>query len=129
MYTSQDNLKELEPQNSNVRGVHGDTTQEDPLDLIIKSFNERWFQGWDLTPEEQRVKFVTLAQSIQAHPDFKDKYSENQDSQNREIAFRKIFDEVMAKQHKSELDLYRLISKDDAFKTAMQDTLKRMIRP
>lgn len=120
---------ELEPQNANPRGVHGSAIQEDPLDLIIKSFNERWFQGWDLTPEEQRVKFISLAQSIKAHPDFKDKYSENQDTQNREIAFRKIFDEVMAKQRKTELDLYRLLSKDDAFKTAMQDTLKRMISP
>ena len=32
----------LEPQNSNPRGTHGET-QEDTLDLIINSFNERWF--------------------------------------------------------------------------------------
>ena len=48
-------------------------------------------------------------------------------SQNREIAFRKIFDEVMAKQRKNELDLYRLMAKDDAFKQALQDTIKRML--
>jgi len=33
----------------------------------------------------------------------------------------------MSKQRKSELDLYRLIAKDDAFKIAMQDTLKRIL--
>jgi type I restriction enzyme, R subunit len=97
------------------------------LDLIIKSFNERWFQGWEATPEEQRVKFVNIAQSMRNHPDFKEKYAENPDAQNRDIAFIKIFEEVMAKQRKTELDLYRLISKDDAFKVAMQDTLKRML--
>jgi type I restriction enzyme, R subunit len=58
---------------------------------------------------------------------FKQKYAENPDVQNREIAFRKIFDDVMAKQRKTELDLYRLISKDDAFRIALQDTLKRML--
>ncbi len=119
---------EVEPQNPNPRGAHGSDEQQDPLDLIIKSFNERWFQGWDATPEEQRVKFVNIAQSMQAHPDFKEKYSENPDPQNRDYAFIKIFDEVMAKQRKTELDLYRLISKDDAFKLAMQDTLKRILQ-
>lgn len=118
---------ELEPQNPNPRGSHGGETIEDPLDLIIRSFNERWFQGWEATPEEQRVKFVHLAQSMRTHPDYKEKYSENADTQNREIAFKKIFDEVMAQKRKSELDLYRLVAKDDAFKSAMQDTLKRIL--
>ena len=118
---------EVDPQNPNPRGAHGSDTEEDPLDLIIRSFNERFFQGWEATPEEQRVKFVSLARKIQAHPDFKDKYEENTDAQNREIAFRKIFDEVMAKQRKTELDLYKLISTDSAFKSAMQDTIRRVL--
>lgn len=118
---------ELDPQNPNPRGAHDTEEQEDPLDLIIRSFNERYFQGWDATPEDQRVKFVNLANSIRKHPDFEEKYSQNPDVQNREIAFKKIFDEVMAKQRRTELDLYRLISKDEAFKVAMQETLKRML--
>jgi type I restriction enzyme R subunit len=118
---------QLDPQNPNPRGAHDSDEQEDPLDLIIRSFNERYFQGWEATPEEQRIKFVNLANSMRKHPDFKEKFSENPDVQNREIAFRKIFDEVMAKQRRTELDLYRLISKDEAFKVAMQDTLKRML--
>ena len=118
---------ELDPQNPNPRGAHSTGGDEDPLDLIIRSFNERWFQGWEATPEEQRVKFVNLAQSMRTHPDFKDKYAENPDVQNREIAFKKIFDDVMSKQRKNELDLYRLIAQDEAFKIAMQDTLKRIL--
>jgi type I restriction enzyme R subunit len=65
---------------------------------------------------------------MKEHNDFKEKYADNSDIQNREIAFSKIFDEVMGKQRKNELDLYRLISQDDGFKTAMQDTIKRMLR-
>jgi hypothetical protein len=75
-----------------------------------------------------KEKFVNLAKSMQAHPDFEEKYANNPDAQNREIAFLKMFEEVMAKQRKNELDLYRLISNDDAFKYAMQDTLKRILR-
>jgi type I restriction enzyme R subunit len=117
---------ELEPQNPNPRGAHDDP-ESDPLDIIIKAFNERWYQGWDVAPDEQKVKFLNLARNMKAHPDFKEKYSDNADHQNREIAFKKIFDDVMAKQRKNELDLYRLISKDDAFRIALQDTLKRIL--
>lgn len=119
---------ELDPQNPNPRGAHGGDSDKDELDLIIKSFNERWFQGWEATPDEQRAKFVNLAQKMKEHNDFKEKYAENKDIQNREIAFGKIFDEVMGKQRKNELDLYRLISQDEGFKIAMQDTIKRMLR-
>lgn len=119
---------EFDPQNPNPRGTHGGEQEMDPLDQIIQSFNERWFQGWDATPEEQRVKFITLVQKMKAHPDFQSKYAGNKDEQNREIAFKKIFDEVMAGQRKNELDLYRMLSKDDSFKAAMQDTIKRMLR-
>ena len=119
---------EVDPQNPNPRGVHGGESEKDELDLIIKSFNERWFQGWEATPDEQRAKFVNLAQKMKEHSDFKEKYADNTDTQNREIAFNKIFDEVMGTQRKNELDLYRLISQDDGFKSAMQDTIKRMLR-
>ena len=117
---------EVDPQNPNPRGVHegGDLY---PLDEIIRRFNERWFQNWEATPEEQRVKFINLAEKMKEHPDFREKYSENKDKQNREIAFNKIFDEVMGKQRKKELDLYRLLSQDESFKIAMQDTIKRIL--
>ena len=119
---------EVDPQNPNPRGAHGGESEKDELDLIIKSFNERWFQGWEATPDEQRAKFVNLAQKMKEHSDFKEKYADNSDVQNREIAFSKIFDDVMGKQRKNELDLYRLVSQDEGFKTAMQDTIKRMLR-
>ncbi|MES2648114.1 MAG: type I restriction endonuclease subunit R [Bacteroidota bacterium] len=119
---------ELDPQNPNPRSAHGSDEQTDPLDLIVKSFNERWFEGWAATPDEQRVKFVQWADKIRSHPDFEKRFENNPDEQNREIAFRKIFDEVMGAQRKSELDLYRLMTNDEAFKHALQETLKRILR-
>lgn len=116
----------LDPQNPNPRGAHGIDEEKDPLDLIINSFNERWFQGWEATPDDQRVKFISLTKSIQSHPDFQPKVVANNDEQNKNLAFQKILDEVMSKQRKQELDLYRLYAKDEAFKIAFFDTMKRM---
>ncbi len=121
-----DSESEVDPQNPSPRGAHGTEEEKDPLDLIINSFNERWFQGWEATPEDQRIKFISLAKSIQAHPDFKLKVETNLDEQNKDLAFKKILDDVMSKQRKQELDLYRLYAKDDAFYKAFFDTMKRI---
>lgn len=94
--------------------------------MIIQSFNERWFQGWDATPEDQRIRFIRLSKSIQAHPDFETKVANNTDEQNKNLAFRKILDDVMSKQRKQELDLYRLYAKDQTFYQSFFDTMKRM---
>ncbi len=120
-------VAELDPQNPNPRSAHTVEDDKDPLDLIVASFNERFFQGWDATPEEQRVKFINIAKHIQSHPDYKSKILENPDSQTRELAFTKIFDDVINNQRKNELDLYRLMSQDLGFKQAMQDTIKRIL--
>jgi len=110
-----DTDSEVGPQNPNPRGAHGTDEEKDPLDLIINSFNERWFQGWEATPDDQKVKFISLSKSVQAHPDFQSKVANNRDEQNKDLAFRKILDEVMSNQRKQELDLYRLYAKDEAF--------------
>jgi len=122
-----DSETELEPQNPNPRGAHGGDDVHDPLDEIIRSFNERWFQGWGATPEEQRIKLISFANSIEAHPDFEEKYQNNPDVHNRDLAFEKIFEEVMLKNRRNELDLYKLLANDAAFKAAMQQSLRQMV--
>ncbi len=121
-----DSETEVAPQKPSMRGAH-DGEEKDPLEAIIQSFNERWFQGWEATPEEQRVKFLTLSKSVQAHPDFKLKVAENLDAQNRELALKKILDEVMAQQRKQELELYKLYAQDASFYQAFLNTMKQVI--
>lgn len=120
---------EVDPQNPNPRGAHGGDEEKDPLDAIIESFNERWFQGWSATPEEQRIRFLNLADNIRAHPDFESKYKNNQDKQNRELAFQKIFEDVMLNNRRNELELYKLLANDPAFKAAMQKSLQQIVGP
>lgn len=121
-----DSETELNPQNPNVRSAHGDS-EKDELESIINGFNAKWFQGWEATPEDQRVKFLSLSKSVQAHPDFNMKVAQNADDQNRELALKKILDEVMAQQRKQELELYKLYAQDSSFYQAFYNTIKQVI--
>ena len=123
-----DALTELDPQNPNPRGYREGEVQEDPLEEIIRNFNERWFQGWSATPEEQRVKFVNIVESIKTHPDYGAKYKENSDPHTKEIAFEKILQEVMLKRRKDELELYKLFASDPSFKAAWTESAKSMLQ-
>lgn len=123
-----DSETQVDPQNANPRGYREGGVEKDPLDEIVRSFNERWFQGWSATPEEQRVKFVNIAESIRAHPDFEDKYENNADPQNRGLAFEKMLRDVMLKRRKDELELYKLFANDPAFKSAWQQSMERVIK-
>lgn len=118
---------EVDPQNPNPRGAHSGEKETDPLDEIIRSFNERWFQGWSATPEEQKVKFVNIAESIKNHPDFEGKYKNNPDPHNRELAFQKMLKEVMLIRRKDELELYKLFANDSAFKSAWTQSMQHAV--
>lgn len=119
---------QVDPQNPNPRGAYGgDQEERDPLDLIIRSFNEKWFQGWEATPDEQRVKFVSIARHVQENPNYQAQYVDNPDTQNRELALMRMINEAINKQRKNELELYKLYSQDEGFKLAMQDTIRRML--
>ncbi len=118
---------EVDPQNPNPRGAHGVDEEIDPLDEIIRNFNERWFQGWSATPEEQRVKFVNIVDNVKNHPDFKIKYQDISDPHNKELAFEKMLKEVMLQRRKDELELYKLYASDDAFKLAWQQSIQNEV--
>ena len=118
---------ELDPQNPNPRGNRDGDPETDPLDDIIRSFNERWFQGWSATPEEQRVKFVNIVNSIRAHPDYSTKYEDNADPYNRGLALEKMLQDVMLKRRKEELELYKLFASDLAFKAAWSQNIEQVL--
>jgi type I restriction enzyme R subunit len=118
---------DVDPQNPNPRGAHGIGEDRDPLDDIIKNFNERWFQGWSATPEEQKIKFINIAESIKNHPDFEAKYQNNPDPHNRELAFEKMLKEIMLQRRKDELDLYKLFAGDEAFKAAWTQSMQHTV--
>ncbi|NVZ10023.1 type I restriction endonuclease subunit R [Allochromatium humboldtianum] len=118
---------ELDPHNPNPRGYREGDPDTDPLDEIIRTFNERWFQGWSATPEEQRVKFINVVDSIRTHPDYSEKYAANSDPYTRELALEKMLQDVMLKRRKEELELYKLFASDPAFKSAWSRGIEQML--
>ncbi|MDP8050879.1 DEAD/DEAH box helicase family protein [Pasteurella atlantica] len=117
---------ELDPQNPNPRGAYK-VEEKSPLDEIIKNFNERWFDGWEATPEEQRVKFIHLMNKVKSHKDYKEKYSNNNDIYTRELALEKILNDVMVSERKKELELYKLFIQDRDFKQGMLNSFARAL--
>ena len=123
-----DQETELDPQNPNPRSAHGAEREEDSLENIIKLFNEKWHQNWAQTPEDQRIIFLNLAETFRAHPSFDDKYKNNKDIYNREIAFDKIYEETKLDMLDSHPALYQKLRNDDAFDSAFKDSLKQILQ-
>ncbi|MDK2069853.1 DEAD/DEAH box helicase family protein [Aliarcobacter butzleri] len=121
-----DSETQVDPQNANPRGAHGDN-EKDELDKIIDSFNEKWFSGWAETPEESREKFLYIIKKVKEHKDFEEKYQNNQDSHTRKIALDNMIKEVMNQNRKRELDLYKLYANQDEFKTGISNNIDRIL--
>ncbi|MDX9887486.1 type I restriction endonuclease subunit R [Thauera sp.] len=118
---------ELEPQNPNVRGGHFGDGDKDPLDEIVRAFNERHFAGWEATPEEQRVKFINIARHVMKHADYKAQIEDNPDSQNRKLALERLIQQAISVERRRELDLYKRYASDPDFKRAFDASILRMI--
>ncbi len=117
---------EIDPQNSNPRGSHS-TGEQDPLDEIIHDFNQRFFAGWDATPEEQRVKFINIAQHVFNHPSYQEKVLNNPDEQNKRLALEDIIQQAISKERRRELELYKKYASDEQFKRAFDSSIMRLL--
>lgn len=118
---------EVDPQNPNPRGVHGEDENKDPLDEIIKAFNERWFHGWEVTPEEQKVKFINIARHVMNDANYAAHVLNNPDTQNSQLALKRIIESAVNKERRRELDLYRNYAQDPEFKRAFDASIARLL--
>lgn len=116
----------IDPSNPNPIGVHIEP-EVNQLDKIIADFNERWFKSWHATPEEQRVKFINLAQKIYDHPDFQQKYLTTNDEQHRKLEFDKIVKEIIVDDRRKEIDFYKLFIQDESFQLAFLSNLRHLV--
>ena len=118
---------ELEPESSNVRGHHGGEEDESPLDEIIRHFNERWFSAWDATPEEQRVKLIAIADSVRESLVYKEQVEGNADEQNRKLAQESIIGEIVRKQRRKDMSLYKNYAEDLDFRKSVEQSIIRIL--
>ena len=122
-----DSEAEQEPANPNLRGAHMGEGEKDPLEDIVRTFNERHFAGWEATPEEQRVKFINIAKHVVAHVDYRAQVEDNPDAQNRQLALEKIIQQAISMERRRELDLYKQYASDPDFKRAFDASISRLI--
>ena len=118
---------ELEPENPNVRGYHDPAGGESPLDEIIRHFNERFFSAWDATPEEQRVKLIAIADIVRESALYKEQVEGNADEQNRKLAQESIIGEIVRKQRRKDMSLYKNYAEDPDFRKSVEESIIRIL--
>lgn len=122
-----DDETQLPPPNPNPRGVHGPDDDKNPLDEIIFEFNQRWFNGWTATPEEQKVKVLNIADTIRNNESYKKHVLNNPDAQNSELALTTLIDKMVSLKRSQELEMYRLYIQDDTFKHSFRDLIRHAL--
>ena len=60
----------IDPLKPTMVNAGDDDGNKDPLDKIVKEFNDHYFKGWDATPEEQRAKLINLTKQVLADEDY-----------------------------------------------------------
>lgn len=107
------------------RGAHADDDKA-KLEEIIRDFNERWFANWDATPEDKRQLFFTFTDKVLAHPDYETKYLNNPDEHTKQLAYKKIFDEVALSMRKFQIEFAKQMT-DEHFKQDMLNSTQRFL--
>jgi len=100
---------------------------KDPLDEILKEFNQRWFNGWDATPDDQKMKLVSVAQAVAADEDYQTLVVGNPDQQAVDDLMITIIDKIMRKKRKGDNSLYKEYQQNEGFKADFRSVITRML--
>ena len=105
----------------------GEEEPKDPLDEILKEFNERWFKGWDATPDDQKMKMISVAQAVAADEDYKTLVVGNPDQQAVDALMIEIIDRIIRKKRKGDMSLYKEYQQNEGFKVDFRSVITRML--
>lgn len=104
----------------------GGETNEDPLDVIIKEFNEKYFKGWNATPAEQKAKLVILAKQVVEDEDYQ-LIQGNPDQQ----AVNKLLADILARKvrcmRKGDKEFYKGFKDSDSFQYGVANIVNAII--
>ena len=118
----------LEPNKAVMVNAGGqDEPEKDTLDQILKDFNERWFKGWEATPDDQKAKMVSITQAVIDDDDYKDLVVGNPDQQAVDKAMSQIIDRVVRKKRKGDMSLYKEYQQNEGFKANFRNLIIRML--
>ncbi len=95
--------------------------------MILEEFNERWFKGWNATPEEQKAKFVNVAKAVAKDKDYQEMVVGNPDQQAVDTAMATIIDRAVRRMRQSDMSLYKSYQQNDGFKDGFRTVIIRML--
>ena len=97
------------------------------IDEILKEFNERWFHGWQATPEDQKTKLVSIVKAIKDNEQYREFVVGNPDPQTSSDKMNEILDSVVRQKRKSDASLYKSYLQNEAFKADFRNLIIRML--
>lgn len=92
-------------------GAKSEDETKDPLGEILKAFNEA-FKGWTATPEEHKVKLVSIAKAVRNDDDYMNLVMGNPDINASTAVRNRIIDAIMRRSNRDNKSLYRSFQKD-----------------
>ena len=110
--------------------VNAGSMEEEPketLDAILRDFNERWFRGWNATPDDQKSKLISITRAIKDDEDYKTLVVGNPDQQAVDTIFNNIVDRIVRQKRRGDMSLYKEYHQNEGFKTNFIDLLRRML--
>lgn len=100
---------------------------KDPLDEILKEFNERWFKGWNATPDDQKAKLISITKAVATDEDYITLVVGNPDQEAVDTAMAAIIDRIIRQKRKGDMSLYKEYQQNEAFKTNFRNLIGRML--
>lgn len=118
----------LESNDPKMPSVVTDNPEVDTLEKIVAEFNERWFQGWKTTPEDQKTKLVSIANAVIKDADYNKLIVGNPDPDTTAIALNDIITRIIRKQRTADMSLYKEYQQNQGFKDNFNILISRIIQ-
>ena len=117
----------IDPLKPTMVNAGSEEEDKDPLDVILQEFNNRWFNGWEATPDDQKMKLVSVAQAVAADEDYQTLVVGNPDQQAVDALMITIIDRIMRKKRKGDNSLYKEYQQNEGFKADFRSVITRML--
>ena len=117
----------IDPLKPTMVNAGGGEETKDPLDQILQEFNNRWFNGWDATPDDQKTKLISVAQAVADDEDYQTLVVGNPDQQAVDALMITIIDRIMRKKRKGDNSLYKEYQQNEGFKADFRSVITRML--
>lgn len=117
----------IDPLKPSMAGAGEKDTSKTPLDQILKDFNEKWFKGWDATPDDQKAKIISITRAVAEDEDYKNLVVGNTDKEAVDRIMPTIIDKAIRLKRKGDMSLYKEYQQNESFKYHFREMITRML--